>query len=220
MWRKPVRKDPKPWRRSLTQMGMNAPKRFKESYVYNDFPYQATPVACAGNAAQAGTLAIKLDSLLNIGNYQGLFDLYKILSFKVKFVPRFNDASAAGIGVGGVALPVLYIAPNTNMYQASPLSKADIVNDDGLIIHRLDTPLELYLKCPKPALITPDPSQVLGFQFDRRPDLQPWLSLVAPLDQSGITHHGYRWFLDNTFNPNAITVDTFIEVTFDCKEQD
>lgn len=213
--RKPRRKSTKPRRRST-----KAPMVHKFTEMYKD-----TSIGAGAAALGAGVLAVPgLSGLLNVANFQGLFDLYKITGVSYKFVPAFNSAD-----VGTSAqIPNLYLATNRNPFVPAPVSVGDILNDDTCKVYRLDRPITWRVNCPKPdmsSLVTIGESTYAvpqNWQFAPVAKYQPWLTTggnSATLSQISLKHYGVKWAIDN-LNNAALNVDVYTTIHFQLKEQD
>lgn len=177
----------------------------------------------AGTGVGSGVQTVALADLTNINSLKGMFDLYKITGYKVKLIPRFNQSEVtappnASVQAGN--LPVLYLAPNRNGSVPAPTSIADILNDDGCKIVRLDRPTSMYVKAPKP-LITFASGEQLPGQYGVSSKWQPWFSTGGngSNDQTGLPHHGIRWLISNP-GPLTVVIDCYVTLYFQMKEQD
>lgn len=204
-------------RRSL-RMGVSTVHRFKETALWG-----AGPLAATANATSAGIITFKLGDLNNILSFKSLFDLFKITGVRVKILPRWSSGDVLASSTFAAGFPLLYIAENRDPYVPAPISVGDILNDDGCKIIRLNKPVNLYLKNPK-AEIKDAEGVSLPFQFNSSSTrLQPWLTTggsLQSLDQSGVEHFGYRYWLDNSQCTSLINVDVYITYYFSMKEQD
>lgn len=191
------------------------------------FPYPAA-LAVGASTVGSGKISVSLSQLVNQASFSAMFDLYRITGMKIKIVPRWNTASvleqigAASYATVSGALPILHIAPNRDPYTPAPTTLGDILNDDGVRTFRMDKPVSLYLKSPKPDVKTSDGTTSLPMQFGTSRKFQPWLSTGGngqTIDQSGVQHYGYRWLIDNQ---SGCPLDTqvFVTLYFQCKEQD
>lgn len=194
--------------------------KFKEPYIG-----QITAAPLIGTP---GVITGSVSNLSNWSSYRQLFDLYRIVGMKVTFVPRWNVAQPSlqdlSSGTAGVyqpgGLPVLYIAPNRDGQVPAPTGLADIINDDGVKVRRLDKKCSFYISSPK-ALIEDGNSTLVPFLFNNK--MQPWLSTGGSgqaIDQSGLKHFGFRYLIDNLACANSISVDTYTTLYFQMKERD
>lgn len=172
--------------------------------------------------AQGYVLTTQIASLNNFSSLQGLFDLYKITGMKVTFVPSHNVSDfSAGNGSG---IPMLYVAPNRDPYVPAPVSVADILNDDGVKIIRFTKPVSFYLPNPK-ADIKDSDGKSIPMQFNSSSKaLQPWLTTGGnsqTVDQSGVKHFGYRYYVDNSPNTaQPFNWNIYVKLYASFKEQD
>lgn len=185
--------------------------------------YNATGWFAAPNAVGTGVNTVALSDLTNHPSFQNMFDLYRILSYKVTLVPRFNTSEVSGPPNGSVQagnLPIVFMAPNTNPSSIAPVSIGDILNDDGCIIHRLDSPVTMTVPAPKPRVIT-QAGDLVSVQYGRSREFQPWLSTggAGTLDQTGVAHYGIRWLISNP-GPLPVAIDVYVSLEFECKEED
>lgn len=194
---------------------------------------QLSQITAAGTATTSGVISWNLNQLTNNASFKNLFDLYKITGVKLKMLYRHNVSDSgepAGIG----EIPVMYMAPNRDPFVPPPTTVGDILNDDGVKIFRCDAfkgKGGLYLKSPKPdmssavtvggvpsgGLVTTQWNYGTGSKF------QPWLTTGGngqALDQSGVSHYGYRYFFDNSQSTQTQTVYVYATLYFSMKEQD
>lgn len=201
--------------RASAMRSLGSVYRFKEWYDGG--------VTSLGAASSQGyVLSTQLASLNNIGNFVGLYDLYKITGMKVTFVPTHNvsDFSQGA----GTALPMLYVAPNRDPYVPAPVGIADILNDDGVKIIRFTRPVSFYIKNPKADIFDKDGNS-LPFQFNSTSKaLQPWLTTGGnqqTVNQSALKHYGFRYFVDNNGNlAQPVAWQIFVKLYVSFKEQD
>lgn len=188
--------------------------------------YQSTSLVGNSNSFTAGVWNCNLNELQNAASFKSMFDLYKITGVKLKIIPRFNVDQVTSLNVNGQLgnLPVLYIAPNRDPYVPLPGSLGDILNDDGCKVIRLTRPINLYLKAPKPKLVTAGSAgdQDIPLQFNIGSKWQPWLTTGGnsqTIDQSSINHYGYRYMISNETSADCV-LDVYATLYFCCKEQD
>lgn len=191
--------------------------RFKEVCIYPG------GLNVGANTTSTGIMTFALNDLTNATSFKTLFDLYKITGVKVRINPRFTNADPLASGNGIAGLPVLYVAENRDPYVPAPTSLADVLNDDGVKILRLNRPYTMYLKNPK-AEIKDANNVSLPFQFNASSTaLQPWLTTgggTQSIDQSSLLHFGYRWWLDNSLCQAITNIEVFYTLYFSMKEQD
>lgn len=183
--------------------------------------------ACASNTIATGTQVYKIADLTNFAPaYKPLFDLYKLLRVKITIFPKFNVSSAEYQNPAGNAgsIPLLAVAPNRSPYVPPPANWADILNDDGVRVMRLDKPRSFVLSYPKPALTTAEPGAPqqynIPFQFNTK--VQPWLATGGnnqTVDQSSVPHYSHRWAIWNE-GPYDVAFHIVAEYSFCMKEQD
>lgn len=224
----PIRRKLRPQRkyrkRRYGMRGKWAVQRPLKVHTFKEcFPYPST-ISAAGLTAQGGITSVNFNMITNAANLKGTFDLYRITGMKLKIMPRYNNADVLQNGaLPAGALPLLHIAPNRDPYVPTPTTVADVLNDDGVRTYRLDKPVSLYLKSPKPDLRTGDESQLaIPFQFGASRKFQPWLTTggnAQLVDQSGINHYGFRWVMDNTADI-PVSAQVFVTLYFQMKEQD
>lgn len=188
--------------------------RFKETC-------QLTAWSCAAASNQFGVQSYKLNDLFNAGQFKNLFDLYKITGVKLRIVPRFNQASVAESTVGPNLneLPMLYLAPNRSAWSTAPTSVADILNDDGCKIYRLDKPVTVFLSAPAPRILD---GAGVGVPIQFNNITRPWLTTGGngqDADQSGVNYYSHRWGISNQ-NTNGVYVDVYATYYMVFKEQD
>lgn len=187
--------------------------------------YKDVSIGAGTGSFSSGVLAVSgLNSLLNVTNYQGLFDLYKITGVTYKFVPAFNQAD---VGTSS-QIPNLYLATNRSPFVPAPVSVGDILNDDTCRVYRLDRPITWSVSCPKPDMssqVTIGESSYSvphNWQFAPVAKYQPWLTTGGnsqTLSQIALKHYGVKWAVDN-LNTVAINVDVYTTIHFQMKEQD
>lgn len=184
---------------------------------------QQSSITAGANNNTSGRISFTISNLTNWAQYKELFDLYKITGVKVKIVPKFNMSSADAVGVGGAAngqLPMLYIAPNRDPYAPDPVSAADVLNDDGVKIIRVQNPINLYLSNPKPDITNEGGN--IPFQFGVSKRFQPWLTTGGgsqTVDQENVTHYGFRWWMANGNGNYQAVLDVYVTYYFTMKEQ-
>lgn len=185
-----------------------------------------------GNTS-AGVLSINLNQLANAPSFKLLFDLYKINGVKFTFLYRHNTSDAGSV-FGNTDLPILYTAPNRDPFVPAPASVADILNDDGVRIHRADALLGkggVYIKTPKPdmtAIVLSGGVPTGGtvptqWNYGESKKFQPWLTTGGngqAVDQSATPHFGLRWYAENLSNAQDQQIQVFATLYFSCKEQD
>lgn len=195
----------------------------KQSVHYFKEKCPLADISAAANSTNFGTQVYKAADLTNwTAAYQNLFDLYKLLAVKITIFPRFNVSAAEYQNPAGNsgALPLLAIAPNRDPYVPAPTSWADIVNDDGVRIVRLDRPRSFYLSRPKPRIQLGDANIEMPVQYNV--GVQPWLTTGGNsqvINQSGVTHYGHRWAIWNEGPYNA-SFHIVAEYSLAFKEQD
>lgn len=192
---------------------------------------QLSTITAPGLANASGILSCNLSQLNNSAQFRGLFDLYKITGVKFKFLYKYNSAEAM---TGAAGLPTLYTAINRDPFTPAPLSTGDILNDDGIRIHRADQ-LQgkggIYIKSPKPdmsAVVTVGGVPTGGivttqWNLGVGSSKQYWLTTggnAQGLDQSAVNHFGLRYLLDNSGNATAQDVLVYATLYFSMKEQD
>lgn len=207
-------------RRALPRRRISMVKWFKESYPY--------PNAITANAQSlgTGTLSFSLEQLTNSSSYSLLYDLYKINAVKIKIIPRFNQADvlqAGNVGMNG-GLPVLHIATNRDPYVPIPADLADVLNDDTCRSIRMDRPITLFLRYPKPDVLAgPEGSQIsIPMQFGVKAKFQPWLTTGGNnqlINQVNVKHYGFRYVIDNQAGVD-VSAQVFVTMYFAMKEQD
>lgn len=184
----------------------------------------ATPVInVPALGGSGGQLTFNLASLTNINSYKNLFDLFKINKVQVKILPYGNVTENNVVGNGGPnqgALPMLYIAPNRDYWIGSPTSAADVMNDDGVRVIRLDKPVTLTLKAPRPNVLDHDGTTMNYGILPNR--IGQWLSTGgngAKIDQTPTTYYSFRWWCDN-YNSTSFTPQVVVKLFFSMKERD
>lgn len=165
--------------------------------------------ASAGSLGN-GILSPAINLLNNWPSYGALFDLYKVVGIKFKFLPQWNQAFAgnglAPGGTGNASLPMMYLEVNHDPWAPAPVSVADILNTDNLRTYRLEKPFSVYVKAPVPKITWVDASGVEGEQaliMNNNARSRQWLTTgggSAKVDQSGSPHYGIRYTIDNQYN--------------------
>lgn len=180
--------------------------------------------SCSANNYNYGTQVYKITDLTNFtAAYKPLFDLYKLLKVKITLFPIYNVSSAEYQNPAGNAgaIPLIAVAPNRDPYVPSPTSWADILNDDGVKVMRLDKPRSFVLSYPKPSIVTDGGNPLfVPLQFNTK--MQPWLTTggnAQILDQSTTPHYGHRWAIWNE-GPNNVAIHVVATYYFCFKEQD
>lgn len=187
---------------------------------YTDFGANIINVPATTNSG--GVMKFSVNQLTNWTSYQSLFDLYKINKVQIKILPLANSSeiNQTGVGPGQSALPLLYIAPNRDYYVPAPSSVADIVNDDGVRVIRLERPTTLTLKYPRPAVVDASGNAI---QYGIMPNfLSQWLTTggnAQSLNQSDVPYYGFRWFCENN-NSTAFTPRIVVKLFISLKERD
>lgn len=189
----------------------------------------SAPFVCGAGSAGYGSFAFAINALTNWPSFQAMFDLYRINQVDIKVIPYSNVSGAIEpVNAGGTQgnLATLMIAPNRSSVVPQPTSFADVLNDDGVQVVRLDVPHTFTIKYPKPDQATyDDTGAVTGItvaQYRPSADFQPWLSTGgngAIVNQSGTLHHGFRWAISNPAS-TAINYTVYATYHFSCKEQD
>lgn len=185
---------------------------------------QLASINVAPGLNQSGIITFKLTDILNSGSIVSLFDLYKITGVKLRLVPLLNVSDANTTNAAGQigSLPMLYIAPNRDPFTPAAGSIADLLNDDGCRIIRLERPYKTYLKSPKP-LLQDAAGTSLPFQLGTKQSQQFWLTTggnAQTVDQSSTEHYGYRYMITNNSLVGSLTVQVYATLYFACKEQD
>lgn len=209
-------------RRGLRRVRKAAPSVHKFKEMFKD-----TSVGATAGGFGSGILAVGgLSQLQNVGSFQTMFDLYKITGVKYTIIPRFNTASI-GEASATSSLPMLYLATNRDPFTPAPVSIADILNDDTCKVFRLTRPISWYVKAPKPDMSVSFDIQGTQYvapqnwQLGVATKYQPWLTTGGnnqTLSQIGLKHYGVRWAIDN-LDDEAISIDVYTTVYFQCKEQ-
>lgn len=185
-------------------------------------------ITAGASATSSGVINCKIGSLTNFPSLKNMYDLYKIVGWKITLIPQWNTAQIglSGSSVAGSTsgLPMLFIAPNRSPYSVAPTSAADAINDDGVRIIRLNRPVSMYLKYPKPLFEQTDSSGMTVYPIGLfNNNVQPWLSTGGNnqlVDQSGTVHNGFRYWLDNDNFAGNATVRVFHTLYVKLKEQD
>lgn len=183
---------------------------------------QLTSVNIPSGSDQSGIFTFKLTDILNAGSIVSLFDLYKISGVKLRLVPLVNMSSDSPANAAGQigSLPMLFIAPNRDPFVPAPLSVADIINDDGCRVIRLERPYKTYLKSPKPLIKDAAGVSVPVMTGVKQ---QFWLTTGGnsqTIDQSSVEHYGFRYLFTNNSSVASLTVQVYATLYFSCKEQD
>lgn len=191
---------------------------------------QLPDLTCAAGAVQGGVLAPSIDTITNWTSFRALFDLYKVVGIKFKFLPQFNTAYASnGLAPGSTqgTLPFMYMEVNHDPWAPAPASVNDILNTDALSIKRLERPFNKYVKAPVPIITWTDASGVSTQQTDiknNNSNSRSWLTTggnAQKLDQSASPHYGLRYLLDNQYNTSYnLQFRVFACFYFIMKEQD
>lgn len=187
---------------------------------------QITSIDAPAAGNNAGVMTFRLTDLNNANNYRQLFDLYKITGVKIKIVPKVNSSDATVVSNANTqsgTLPMLYIAPNRDPYVPAPGGVADILNDDGVKIIRMTRPVNLYLKAPKALIFGGNGLESIPLQFNVGSKWQPWLTTggnTQSVDQSGLQHFGYRWYINNGVGHFDQVFDVYATYYFAMKELD
>lgn len=183
----------------------------------------SSTINVASNATGGGTLQFNFNMLANHLAYTSLFDLYKIDKVTVKIVPWANVAisGAVGGGVGGQALPVLYIAPNKDFYVPPPTSSVDVLNDDGCRVISMSRPVTFTIYKPRPEVVDQSGNSI---NYGILPNkVTQWLSTGGngqKVDQTNVNYFGYRWWVDNTPNSAPFIPTIIYTIHFSMKERD
>lgn len=191
---------------------------------------QLPDLTCAAGAVQGGVLSPSIDLLTNWASYRALFDVFKVVGIKFKFLPQFNTAYVSnGLAPGASqgTLPFMYMETSHDPWAPVPVSVADILNTDGLSIKRLERPFNRYVKAPVPVLSWTDASGVVSEQTTINNNTaanRQWLSTGGnnqKIDQSASPHYGIRYLLDNQYNTSySLQFRVFACFYFIMKEQD
>lgn len=206
-------------------MGIRTPlvHKFKEWVQLPD-------LTCNAGTISAGILAPSIDALNNWTSYQSLFDLYKVVGIKFKFVPQWNTAYATNALAPGTTqgtLPLMYLEVNHDPWAPAPVSVADVLNTDSVKIKRLERPFNQYVKAPVPKITWVDASGVASEQTiinNNSSASRQWLTTggnAQKVDQSASPHYGIRYLLDNQYNTSFnLQFRVFACFYFIMKEQD
>lgn len=212
-------------RRVMRGMGVKTPlvHKFKEWVQLPD-------LTAAAGAVQGGVLAPSIDLLTNWTSYRALFDLYKVVGIKFKFLPQFNTAYASnGLAPGSTqgTLPFMYYEVNHDPWAPAPATVNDILNADGVKTKRLDRLFSQYVKAPVPVVSWTDASGVVSEQTIINNNIassRQWLTTggnLQKVDQSASPHYGLRYLLDNQYNTSYnLQFRVFACFYFIMKEQD
>lgn len=191
---------------------------------------QLPDLTCNAGSIAGGILAPNIAQLTNWTSYAALFDLYKVVGIKFKFLPQFNTAYASnGLapGTSQGTLPFMYMEVCHDPWAPAPVSVADILNTDGLSIKRLERPFNRYVKAPVPKVAWVDASGVASEQTiinNNNSRSRQWLTTGGnqqKVDQSPSPHYGIRYLLDNQYNTDFnLQFRVFACFYFIMKEQD
>lgn len=182
---------------------------------------QLASISVPGGATVYNSQSYKLADLTNAASYATLFDLYKLKAVKLTMVPLVSNSEATFTNTAGQAgaLPMLYVAPNRDPFVPPPASIADVLNDDGCKVIRLNKPTSFYLSNPKP-LITDTRGDQMPFQFNV--GTQPWLTTGGNsqyVNQITVPHYGHRIVLTNNAAADLV-IQLYVKYYFELKEQD
>lgn len=191
---------------------------------------QLPDLTCPAGQVSGGILAPNIAQLTNWTSYSNLFDLYKVVGIKFKFLPQFNTAYASnGLAPGASqgSLPMMYLEVNHDPWAPAPISVADVLNTDTLQITRLERPFNKYVKAPVPKVAWVDASGVISEQTiinNNTASARQWLTTggnLQKVDQSPSPHYGIRYLLDNQYNTDYnLQFRVFACFYFIMKEQD
>lgn len=191
---------------------------------------QLPDLTCPAGAVQGGVLSPSIDQLTNWTSYRALFDVYKVVGIKFKFLPQFNNAYVSnGLAPGATqgTLPFMYMEISHDPWAPAPATVNDILNTDGLTIKRLERPFNKYVKAPVPIVSWTDASGVVSQQTiinNNSASQRQWLTTggnTQKIDQSSSPHFGLRYLLDNQYNTSYnLQFRVFACFYFIMKEQD
>lgn len=208
-------------KRRYQKMGKWMVQRAPKVHYFKEM-CQLLSVNVPAGTDQSGIFTFKLTDILNSGSITALFDLYKISGVKLRLVPLVNVSDANTLNAAGQlgSLPMLYIAPNRDPFVPAPTGIADIINDDGCRIIRLERPYKTYLKSPKPLIKDAAGVSVPVMTGVKQ---QFWLTTGGnsqTIDQSSLEHYGFRYLFTNNSGAGSLTVQVYATLYFSCKEQD
>lgn len=191
---------------------------------------QLPDLTCPAGAVQGGVLSPSIDQLTNWTSYRALFDVYKVVGIKFKFLPQFNTAyvsNGLSPGTSQGTLPFMYMEISHDPWAPAPATVNDILNTDGLTIKRLERPFNKYVKAPVPIVSWTDASGVVSQQTiinNNSASQRQWLTTggnTQKIDQSASPHYGLRYLLDNQYNTDYnLQFRVFACFYFIMKEQD
>lgn len=127
------------------KMKNRAPKRILGS-VYN-MPVMikrsvALKTTTINNQFQGDAIAFKLSDLPNNADITNLFDYYKFMGVKIKFIYSHNSSEAGAIGFNLPNLVYTYDYDDANL----PLSENELLERSTTKLRRMDKPISMYIK--------------------------------------------------------------------------
>lgn len=184
--RRPGRRFRRKFRRTLTRrvrpMRSRVPTYFFTRYCYSGAPQSSLTTNANGqffgtiSAQGFGGIASSITTLTlpNSSEFSNLYDQYKVLSYTLELIPRFNGRDVA-YGPGTVAdIPMIYWVYDVDDSTA-PTSANEIMERAKVYSARLDKPVRITVKSPTIAASMYASSITTGYYKMRC----PWMDVVS-----------------------------------------
>lgn len=94
------------------------------------------------NQFQGDGIGFKLSDLPNVADITNLFDYYKFIGVKIKFIYSHNSSEAGSVGFNLPNLLYTYDYDDANL----PASENELLERNTTKIKRLDRPITMYIK--------------------------------------------------------------------------
>lgn len=165
-----------------------SPMTVSTTAVQNFWRYQT--VSLDSGFQQFDVAGTTLVSLSNKGEYQALFDEYKLSAYKVTLIPKFvNYQTDQAVALGSTLVPYICIVKDpqsklvpTGTWSATTLN---ILLENGGKIYRADRPINIYIK--------PKVTEQYGGGADRY--VSPKFTDLSTAAGTSMPHRGFHMFV-------------------------
>lgn len=150
------------------------------------------------------SMQFRLGNIQTPGDFQSLYDQYKITGVNVKIIPLSDSATSQSSGF----LPTLYWARDNDSAQTVPTTEASLRERQDLKTMRLTGPRSIYIRNPKQLVDT----TVQGGVLLNSLNATGWIDC----NDQNVMHNGLMmWFknVDLRAQPNTTTAFRF-EITY------
>lgn len=154
------------------------------------------------NTAVAGALTFKLSDLPNYDEFSNLFDAYRLMAVKLKFVPDFSGSPTTD-AVVSIGLHSLHTAIDHND-DTQPAGVLDLMEYDTYKMKRIDRGMNRYF-------------HVNTLASGSAGDEQNWKKWISTAN-TDIKYYGFKYWFDGIGQDSqVVTIDVFATYYFQCK---